>query len=416
MLVAGVISMVYLLSKESWEQKFAFFMFMWSFASIFKLSSGQTSLFMILRLSIVLCFVFKEMKKINFLFITILIAFFTYCVVLSELYHTGYVINVINLLIWIFVGYAMVNTISFDTITPIVRSFSNGIIITGIIGLFIEELPQIKEMCNTVYTIAEDGAHITRYAGFWSDPNYFAVLLVMGLWFIYSELNSKRISVVEFLSRSAMCSFLGLMTMSKSSVLLLLLFWAYVLISKNDIKTAPKVSIFFSMLIAAGFFLWKNPYWLGDILYRFFGSGNTIDSETLTTGRTGLWQNYFGHMLDNFSWVFGEGINAKLVNRMASHNMLINLIHNIGIFGSVIYVLVLRTMYASVKGAFVRKNIKSSLANLIFIMLIVAMMFLDGLLFESFYYLLPLCYVYILGINYQRVEVKYEEITGDVVI
>ena len=99
--VSAIAAMGYIFSAAKWEQKFSLFMFLLSFSPIFKYTGIETSLFMFLRIAIVASYTMQNKEKMNFAFILLAIAFFTYCTVVSEIYRTDYLISAINLILWI---------------------------------------------------------------------------------------------------------------------------------------------------------------------------------------------------------------------------------------------------------------------------------------------------------------------------
>lgn len=396
MWVVGLISFFYIFSDIKWEQKFAFFMFMLSFSPIFKTTVGTTSLFMFLRIAIILCYVFKEQRQFTFSFITVLISFFLYAYFISGIFSNDYLVSLINIVMWIMVGYVLVNTLCDNKMTPVIRSFSNGVIITGIMGFFAENIPQLNENIKVLGMIAEDGYYVTRYAGFWNDPNFFTVILIASLFAVYFEFDKNRLNLTQFLLRCSATSFLGLMTMSKSCLLVLIVFWGYLFISKNDIKTSTKVVIFFAFIIAVAVFLANNPYWISDILYRFTGGENELNSDILTTGRTTIWGNYFSAMSENAKWLYGSGINAELVKGKAAHNTILQLLYNLGIIGSGLYIAMIGLVFKS--GLKTTEKSKKYFPAIVGLATLFSLfMFLDCMYIENIYYLLPVMFVYIIG-------------------
>lgn len=403
-LIAGIVSMAYIFSGAKWEQKFAFFMFILSFSPIFKFDKGQTSLFIFLRIAVVISYVFQQKGKFSFTFITLLISFSTYCLILSEIYKTEYLVSLINTILWSMIGYIIAVTLKMETLTPVVKSLVNGVILTGIMGLFINDIPRLAEEIGVLFAYAEDGALVYRFAAFWVDPNYYTVLLVASLWSMYFEYNKKRVVFLEFVTRCLLVTFIGTMTMSKSCILMFIVFWLYVVIARNDIKIASKVTMVFVMIFAVIFFLYKNPYWISDMLYRFGSSKEEITAQTITTGRSVLWSEYLTRMLDDFSWIFGHGLKSKLylINGVlkGSHNTYIQMIFNFGIFGTLLYVSIFRNIFVNAKAKINKNNIvnskKTNIGKLAFLSLLVTLFFLDGIYIEMYYYMIPLTFVYIL--------------------
>ena len=417
-LVAGIASLAYIFSKAKWEQKFAFFMFILSFSPIFKFNKDQTSLFMFLRIGIILSYMFQYREKFSFKFITSLIAFFAYGFIVSELNGNDYLVQLINFMIWIMVGYIIVNTLKSSDLTPVIRSLTIGIFITGTIGFFINEIPVLKEEIGMLSTFAEDGAIVYRYAAFWKDPNYFTILLIVAIWCYYIEYNKKRVNNVEFALSAFYLSFIGLMTMSKSCTILLLIFWLYVITTKNDVSTTSKTALVFGMIIAAIVFLQKNPYWISDIFYRFGSDKESITLSTVTTGRNDLWTHYLKNIFADYSWIFGNGVNAELLEingePKGSHNMYIEILYTLGAVGSAIYVWVFYNMYQNAKKRFDVKiySRKSGPEKNLIIAILMTMFFLNGLYNEVYYYLLPLSLVCMID-NSSRNENHEEELVDE---
>lgn len=395
---AGILAMGYIFSNAKWEQKFSLFMFLLPFVMIFRYPSIDTSLFMFLRIAIVFCYFFQRRKSIDSSLVFLALIFAAYCIFVSEVNKTDYLVSVINIVFWIVIGYIYVNTVSVDKSTAIIRGFSNAVLITGIIGLFGENIPQFQEILAKEVVIAEDGAYISRYSGFFQDPNYFTIIVIASLWFIYYEFSYNKIKVFEFLIRASLTSFLGLLTMSKSCILLLLFFWFYILWAKNNIKLYAKVIIFFALVIAGALFISLNPYWLGDMLYRFTGGSETYNASTITTNRTDLWTYYIDKMLNDFTWILGNGINAPLVLEKGTHNNLILIVYCIGVIGLLLYLSLFLCVYNSVKH-FSTKKTFSGPEKYAFISLAAAMFFLDGMYIEPYYYMMAMSFLYMLGVQ-----------------
>ena len=403
-LIAGIVSMAYIFSGAKWEQKFAFFMFILSFSPIFRLNKDQTSLFIFLRLAVVISYVFQQKGKFSFTFITLLISFAAYSLILSSIYKTEYLTSLVNIVLWCMIGYIIAVTLEIETVTPVLKSLVNGVILTGIIGFFINELPPLAEEVGVLFIYAEDGALVYRYAALWVDPNYYTVLLVASLWSMYFEYNKKRVVFLEFVTRCLLVTFIGTMTMSKSCILMFIVFWLYVVIAKNDIKLASKVTMVFVMIFAVIFFLYKNPYWISDMFYRFGSSKEEITAQTITTGRSKLWNEYLMRMLDDFSWIFGHGLKSTLylINGVlkGSHNTYIQMIFNFGILGTLLYISIFRNIFVNAKAKITKNSIvnrkKKKIGKLALLSLLATLFFLDGIYIEMYYYMIPLTFVYIL--------------------
>ena len=400
MIAAAGVSTIFMLSNAKWNQKIAFLMFMLSFSSVFKFSYEQTSLFMFLKLSVVASFLMRDKGKFSFSLVTLAILFATYAIVISEINNLSYMTDVINVLLWTFIGYVMVNVLVADDLLPVTRSFSNAVIITGILGFFIEQIPTLNLEVKILGVMVEGGYTTSRYAALWTDPNFYTVVLIAALWFGYIEYNYGRTNTVEFALRSALLTFIGFMTLSKSCLLLLCVFWLYTIVTKNNIKTTHKVSIVFFSFIALSIFITSNTYWLSDMIYRFTGGQKTgaYTASTITTGRVDIWEEYIKALLDKLTWIFGEGLRSQSVHIggrfRPSHNILIQMIHYLGAVGSAIYISLIVSAYKTPTLKNNRRKKSSGIYIMTLLSLFSTMFFLDGLLIEMYYFVLPIAVIY----------------------
>jgi len=309
----------------------------------------------------------------------------------------GKVMSLIGYLILVFIIASNYINIELSDTSIILLGILSAIFMS--IGIFIKDIPQFEDFISDVVLLAEDGAEVSRYSGFWKDPNFFTVLLNASLWFTYLEFNKSRINIVEFVLRAGIVSFLGLVTMSKSCIILLVIFWLYLLVSKNNIKTTPKVCIIFVSIVLVGVFLYKNPYWFSDIMYRFTSGKDNVTIATVTTGRTEIWKKYFESLLDNMSWIFGQGVNSTAVKingrAVGAHNTIIQSVYYFGAVGSFLYISLIYSVYNSNHNS-TRNNYphKISPVKFSFLSIMVSLLFLDGVLIEMFYYMLAMSFVY----------------------
>ena len=182
--------------------------------------------------------------------------------------------------------------------------------------------------------------------------------------------------------------------MSKSCILLIGIFWLYVLFANNDIKLTTKLLISVLMVATFSYFIYQNPEWIERMLIRFFGEANEVDMDILTTKRSSLWEVYVENINQNNSWLFGNGINCELPQKMAAHNTPIQCIYNIGIVGLLLYVGSFLCMRKCTPMNTTCSNEKEKIGVFALFSLILSAFFLDGLFLEFYYYVLPLCFIY----------------------
>ena len=140
------------------------------------------------------------------------------------------------------------------------------------------------------------------------------------------------------------------------------------------------------------------------MFYRFGSSKEEITAQTITTGRSKLWNEYLMRMLDDFSWIFGHGLKSTLylINGVlkGSHNTYIQMIFNFGILGTLLYISIFRNIFVNAKAKITKNSIvnrkKKKIGKLALLSLLATLFFLDGIYIEMYYYMIPLTFVYIL--------------------
>ncbi len=392
---AGIVCAIFLLSRVDWTQKYSLIYFLFPFASVFTLASGKTSVFMVLRIAIIMSALLYEFKKITPKIITASLSFVVYCLIVSFSNDIIFLMRLGNITIWIFVIYFMQTYISEKNSICISRSISNGTIIASCIGLNIDKIPGIVEEIGKIGLYYGGEVTRSRLTGLFSDPNLYTLLLCVCLWAIYFEFSKNRIGLTEFLARNLAITFFGAITFSKSCILIVAVFWLYVLLSRNNIKFIYKVIVVSVFIFGVCYFLVINSEWL-DIMFSRFTKKNgssAVNINTLTTGRFELWKVYLGFMGTNDSWVFGNGLSNMLPYGRAAHNMILQCLYCIGVVGSMVYINYFRTVYKVTPDMLRIKGI-----NRVGVMMLLSVFaisfFLDLLLLEIFYYMVSLCFVF----------------------
>ena len=175
---------------------------------------------------------------------------------------------------------------------------------------------------------------VCRFSATYNDPNYYsaavAVAIVSLAILIKNNTVHKLYSIVIFF-----LIYFALMTASKSFLLMLiciLLLFLYLCLT----STSMYVKFSSIMLAFAVIFIGVEMQFsfLGHALDRM--QGGAIN----TTGRTVSWTTYVTYLLDNpFYCLFGCGIGAPLLNRLAPHNTYIDVFYYWGIVGLFVFFL-----------------------------------------------------------------------------
>ncbi len=391
-LLGGAICAFFLLSKVSWVQRYSLIYFLFPFASVFAFSKDSTSIFMILRLVILLAVLIYNFKKVTPTLITATMYFVIYVIIVSFSNEFRFLLRLSNIVLWMLIGYFMNSVISDKNSLPISRSLSNGTILASFTGLMRENIPGLtNQISANNITIGEE--YVERFSGLFSDPNLYTILLCISLWAIYFEFSNNKISVTEFITRSLIMTAFAAITFSKSCILIISVFWIYVIVSRNKIKVINKFFIILAIVIGVTYFLFINPEWFDNMFQRFIGRDGAVNMNTITTGRFRLWGIYLEFMGQTDSWVFGNGLHYEMPYGRAAHNLPIQCIYYIGIIGSLIYINYIRKMY-KVTPDNIRIVGVSNVGLFAFLSFMAIAMFLDLLFLEIFYYMLALCFIY----------------------
>ncbi len=394
--VAGGICMLFLLTNTGWEQKFSLMFFLFPFCWVFTYKADTTSIYMLLRIAIIISVFFYNRKIITTNFVLTCIIMVFYLSAISFGNFSGSVKNIINMMLWLTIGYVMQATVDGDSILPISRSFSNGLIISGIVGMNLKYIPELEKVMRDIEILGYGGRMFGRFAGLFCDPNFFSVMVCVALWSAYYEFNRGKYKIGEYCIRTLLITFFGAMTMSKSCILLLALYWIYVLFAYNNIKITGKISIVLIVGITFSYFIISNPDWFQNIIFRFFGRKlyhGGITANDITTGRTDIWLMYLEYLYYTNVWFWGTGLSGMLLRGVEAHNTILQMLYSVGLVGSFLIYKFFKMVYVTCP-----TGKKTSGFNRIgiFALLFVAasLFFLSGLQLEIYYYMLPICFIY----------------------
>lgn len=178
------------------------------------------------------------------------------------------------------------------------------------------------------------GSSFMRFQGIFNDPNYYMLLLVLGLALLIKLRDSNIIGRAYFFAAGFAMFAFGLLTYSKTFALAVALlgciyvFWQF----RN------KKVVFGSFLIAAvgiaiGIMMLLDVSPFEIIIARFTNASNISD---LTTGRTLIYQRYWNEISESIGGIFfGLGLSAEGLDR-DPHNLFLEVIYYTGIVGLVL--------------------------------------------------------------------------------
>ena len=306
------------------------------FANVFKLSPTSMSLFTVAEIAIVLILIFR-IKKIRTSFLLALLALGVYVVLFS--FDNIDALLIVKFLVGFLLIYFALQTLGAKDAKNIAYLFAAGAIIMMLLTMnngYLEfVLPYYEDINLLIIGGGEEQA--IRASGFFGDPNYCSVFLILTLALLCTLYYHKQIKI-EFWLLFIPIAVLGLFTYSKSYFLalcaLILFLILFVLFPKH--KFWAVVSMIFMAILL--FLILDGRISIVNLMLERF------KSEDITTGRFALNEIYSQYIWDNpFVMFFGEGIDVNVLSglRQAVHNLYIECVFKLGIVGSLLCVGVL---------------------------------------------------------------------------
>lgn len=311
------------------------YLFCWlGISNIFNLSVGSISIFTILELLFCLKrVVLKRRLAVGF--------FVPYSVFLTYLlFGAGSNLkDFIRIAMVPLILYLIVDQLDYDRLNSISISYIIGIIYGSLVGLFIDNIPHMREYMS--YKLVNVGYSSTgfittfRFAGLWGDANYYSVHLILVLTIFAVWFHRKSIKSTFFYIALAAVTIFGGLSGSKSFIFALIV--AIILIISSFVKRRPLQALV--LLVGALIFGYLVLSGYIDAFSRVMYRINQIflGNDTLTTGRTDIWKSYFAlFKTDNLLLLFGSGLERGFPLRYA-HNTYLDFVVLLGIVGGIIY-------------------------------------------------------------------------------
>lgn len=308
------------------------------FANIFKLSAESTSFFTYVELLFVILHFFRSKRQVGFIHIIIILLSIFAC--LSE---------VINQTIDIkrsikFFSNLVLLTILVDTDNPkevnkLFKYYIIGFIISGIVAEYGSAIVPIDQYVKTQISRYNDGSEVTRFAGLYPDPNYFTVNIIICSLLSILLYEKKEIKLLTFIIYICMFAYFIGKTGSKSALVMMiipiLVFFGLMMKKRNY-----KVIIFGLIAIIAFLALMstgKITIFSGGL--RRFNLDSKEGIDQLSTGRYNIWVKYFEYFKsDPMRIIVGNSIGADYLRDLATHNTYIDLIYQLGVIGTLLYI------------------------------------------------------------------------------
>lgn len=314
------------------EDVFAMLFGLLPFANIFKLTPTSMSLFTVCEMIAVVFFLLRKRLSAR------------QCGMISTLaiYLLVFSIDRLNILtiVKVIMGFLIIGlavmTITKDGLKRIARLLSLSTIAMLLLSINEKYLAYVELYFDDLDYYVDATGHATdtlRISGFFGDPNYCAVLIVLALALLCVLYYHKAIGG-EFWVYAAVLTPCGFFTYSKSYflciALLAVLLVLFVLFPKHKVWAVIAI-IGFSIAV---YYTAIGKIEVMNLILSRFSKGD------LTTGRTNLNQIYLQYIFGKMRvLLFGEGISADRITGIRNnvHCLYIETLFKLGIVGASVY-------------------------------------------------------------------------------
>lgn len=372
---------------------------------LIKIEQGTMSFYSVALILISMIVLIKNKFKINVY--QMIVAIFLFGYTLLSRYAEGYLFDNSYILFILFL-------FSFPLIAKevgrkynifyLVAFFNTGIILAALSAQKLIEYPNISK-----YIEIHESQSITRLSGYYEDPNFYsahitATLAVVLLVFLY-EKNTKRL--IYLIISACLLVYCGLLSASKTFIVVVfatVLLWILFLLFRVG-KISKKTSFLLIFVVLIMFILSSTVFsdLINVLILRFNENANL---STLTTGRTDIWGNYLEVFKENIKvLLFGRGFVNVLVDSSSSHNSMIQLVYQMGLFGTPAIILWIELLK---RKAVIKKYRGNSLCLMVLLMgffgpwLSLDMMFFDEFFIMPLFLFAVLNEVYALEYEYRQ--------------
>ena len=330
----GLTAVQFVFGDEDYSWKLIFFLF--SFAKIFKLSPDSTSLFtyLILLLDVVLFIKYRTLPPLWIFF-----AIYTVAIpYLAMEFSSFHLLKWIKLLCSLLMMFYFFQRDTEDDEDELFMYFIVGVILASLTyyldsGFF--RVSRYTYDIGVFYDGMSDAERdLVRFAGLYSDPNYYSVDVVISMCLTVILFHREKIKLPVFALLMVVQLYFIKETISKSALLmsavpLLVFLYSNHLKQRRTLQTASVVmfSVALIYLIVTGG---------GEMFSTVFGrlSDAKGDLNSLTTGRFNVWVYNMEYFMEHpWQFLFGKGINAPLINNKAHHNVYIEMLWHLGLIG-----------------------------------------------------------------------------------
>ena len=328
MLVAFAIHTVAVLTLKSKEAFYILF-FIMPFGLIYKYP-GVTLSFLTLIEIVMIIIIMTRHRRINASALLMLVLVTLYFFVRMNSYYMA----IPKLLVTYLTVVVFIKSYEKESITQYTDYFVWGMVLSSIVGIFKEKIPSLLAYYSDMNYDYIQGEKTLRFSGLFNDPNYFSIALISAMVLLIYLKRYKNYSGVKFYLFFLTLSVMGLLTYSKSFILIyaFVLALEVILNLKGQHKLQSLIEIFMIFVLLVIVFSGKIEL-LNKIFSRF------TSYQGLTTGRVEIWEKYWA-VVDSkeiYQWL-GLGLDAPYIAEKAAHNLYVEMIYYSGYIGLVLFI------------------------------------------------------------------------------
>jgi len=309
-------------------------LFFLPWSPLIKTAPGKISMYSVMLICVLLILILRNRKNFAIVHIFPAALLFLQVMILKQVYGESLtnanILFFICLLLFPLLSAEKDKKYDFYSLTIY---FALGIVTAALISQWLIIFPTIKR-----YITIDMANGYSRVSGFFGDPNYYAAHITAAIAGVILLLpREKKIVRRTFLIiLISLLLYCGLLSVAKSFFLIVVsvfLLWFVEIIFARG-KVSNKVTMIAALMILGAFLLSSTLFTdlMDQVIDRLVLSGGDIGK--LTTGRVGLWNSYFSYFEEEpLVMIFGRGCTSELVQGRASHNILIQIIYQFGLFG-----------------------------------------------------------------------------------
>lgn len=324
--------------------------FLMPFASVMKVSADQMSLFTFCELLVLMVFFIKGNKvTLNILLVcAIYVGYLVFC---KLFFHTSDYADIIKQAMNIGLLFYFVRIYPKDEYKTLGMFFIAGMLLSSFVALFADRIPGFYDFVRRIE--GGDSKQIEeRFTGLNGDPNYYSVNIVLAFSLLFSFYYKKDISKILFWGLFGALSYFGLLTYSKS----FLLMFAFICVILLWLTFKTQDALGFGLMLSMGACMIVLALKEGSVvnltLERLLSAN---DLSELTTNRSTIWKNYVKYLLGSPKvLLFGDGLalsgaNGAGVEGANAHNAYIDVVYRIGFVGTILLVFCFITCFKKSK-------------------------------------------------------------------